>query len=48
MFSKQREHLDTLSRLAASDKAFEEFVLRHIDVTLPVARGAAVADHHCL
>ena len=34
LFTKQWTHLDRLSRLAASDKTFEEFVLRHIDATL--------------
>jgi len=34
LFSKQWLHLDTFSRLATTDKAFERFVLRHIDATL--------------
>jgi len=34
LFSKQWTHLDTFSRLATADKAFEQFVLRHIDATL--------------
>jgi hypothetical protein len=34
LFSTQWSHLDTLNRLAAADKAFERFVLRHIDTTL--------------
>jgi hypothetical protein len=34
LFSKQWIHLDTFSRLATADKAFEQFVLRHIDATL--------------
>ena len=31
---KQWTHLDTFNRLATADKAFEQFVLRHIDATL--------------
>lgn len=34
LFSKQWTHLDMLSRLTAADRAFEQFVLRHIDTTL--------------
>ena len=34
LFSVQWNHLDTLNRLASSSKAFEQFVLRHIDTTL--------------
>jgi hypothetical protein len=34
LFSTQWSHLDTLNHLAAADKAFEQFVLRHIDTTL--------------
>jgi hypothetical protein len=34
LFVKQWTHLDTLSRITASDKIFEQFVLRHIDPTL--------------
>jgi hypothetical protein len=34
LFAKQWTHLDALNRLAAADKLFEQFVLRHIDTTL--------------
>jgi hypothetical protein len=34
LFSVQWNHLDSLNRLASSGKAFEQFVLRHIDTTL--------------
>jgi hypothetical protein len=34
LFTKQWAHLDVLRSLAASDRAFEQFVLRHIDGTL--------------
>jgi len=34
LFSTQWNHLEILNRLASSSKAFEQFVLRHIDTTL--------------
>ena len=50
LFSKQWAHLDTLSRLTASDKAFEQFVLRHVDATLSDDELKAIANNsklHC-
>ena len=45
LFSKQWTHLDTLSRLAAVDKAFEQFVLRHIDTTLDENELLVIAEN---
>jgi hypothetical protein len=50
LFSKQWAHLDTLGRLTASDKAFEQFVLRHIDATLSDDELKTIANNsklHC-
>jgi hypothetical protein len=50
IFSKQWNHLDTLGRLAAADKAFEQFVLRHIDKSLDEDELLAISDNsksHC-
>jgi hypothetical protein len=50
LFSKQWTHLDKLNRLATTDKAFEQFVLRHIDTTLDENELLAIADNskvHC-
>jgi hypothetical protein len=50
LFSKQWSHLDTLGRLAAADKAFEQFVLRHIDKSLDEEELLAISDNsmsHC-
>jgi hypothetical protein len=50
LFSKQWAHLDSLSRLAASDKVFERFVLRHIDATLSDDELRTIANNsrlHC-
>jgi hypothetical protein len=45
LFSKQWAHLATLSRLTASDKAFEKFVLRHIDATISDDELKAIANN---
>jgi hypothetical protein len=45
LFSKQWAHLDALSRLTASDKPFERFVLRHIDATLTDDELKAIANN---
>jgi hypothetical protein len=50
LFSKQWTRLDALDRLAAADKAFERFVLRHIDKSLDEDELLAIADNsksHC-
>ncbi|MBZ5659074.1 MAG: hypothetical protein LAO08_01600 [Acidobacteriia bacterium] len=50
LFSKQWGHLDKLSRLAAADKTFEQFVLRHIDTTLDESELLVMVDNsklHC-
>jgi hypothetical protein len=50
LFSKQWAHLDALSRLTTADKAFEKFVLRHIDATLSEGELKAIANNsrlHC-
>lgn len=50
LFSKQWAHLHTLSRLTATDKAFEHFVLRHIDATLSDEELRAIGNNsrlHC-
>lgn len=50
LFSKQWTHLDKLNRLAATDKAFEQFVLRHIDTTLDENELLLIVDNsklHC-
>ena len=50
LFSKQWAHLDALSRLTASDKAFEQFILRHIDATLSDDELKSIANNsklHC-
>ena len=50
LFIKQWTHLEALNRLLASDKAFEKFVLRHIDATLSEEELKTIADNskeHC-
>lgn len=50
LFSKQWSHLGQLSRLAAANKTFEQFVLRHIDATLQESELLAIVDNsklHC-
>ena|ERR1700674_2003459 len=50
LFTKQWAHLDTLSRLTAFDKAFEQFVVRHLDATLSEDELKAIANNsrlHC-
>jgi hypothetical protein len=50
LFLRQWAHLDTLSRLTASDKPFERFVLRHVDATLSDDELKAIANNsrlHC-
>ena len=50
LFSRQWAHLDKLSRLAAADKTFERFVLRHIDATLDESELLVIVDNsklHC-
>jgi len=50
LLSKQWTHLDTLNRLAAADKAFEQFVLRHIDPTLSEEELKVIIENstlHC-
>jgi hypothetical protein len=50
LFSKHWAHLDTLRRLSASDRAFEQFVLRHIDATLSDDELKTIANNsklHC-
>jgi len=50
LLSRQWSHLDALSRLTASDKAFERFVLRHIDATLSDDDLKVIANNsrlHC-
>jgi hypothetical protein len=47
LLARDWKHLGTLAKLAATDERFENFVLRHIDETLPIdvlktiARNAA-------
>jgi hypothetical protein len=38
------KHIGTLGKLGASDKKFENFVLRHIDETLPTDMLKAIAN----
>ena len=38
LLSKRWDRLDDLRRLATRDKEFESFVIRHIDLTVPVER----------
>jgi hypothetical protein len=45
LFSTQWTHLDALSHLAAGDKTFEQFVLRHIDTTLDEDDLLHIADN---
>ncbi len=50
LFSTQWAHLEKLSRLAAADKTFERFVLRHIDATLDENELLVIVDNsklHC-
>jgi len=50
LFSKQWARLDTLGRLTTTDKAFEQFVLRHIDATLSGDELKAIGNNsrfHC-
>jgi hypothetical protein len=50
LFSKQWTHLDTLGRLAATDKGFEQFVLSHIDINLDEDDLLHISDNaeaHC-
>jgi len=50
LFLKQWNQLDTLGRLAVADKAFEQFVLRHIDKSLDEEELLAISDNsksHC-
>ena len=50
VLSKQWNHLDALSRLAAADRAFEQFILRHIDTSLDEDELLSIADNsksHC-
>ena len=50
LFSKQWAHLDALSRLTASNKAFEQFILRHIDASLSEDELKSIANNsklHC-
>ena len=44
LFSKQWTHLDTLDHLTAADKAFERFVLRHVDRSLDEDELMRIAD----
>lgn len=45
LFSKQWTHLNALSHLASTDKAFERFVLRHIDATLSEDELKIIAEN---
>jgi hypothetical protein len=50
LLSKQWAHIDALGRLTAADKAFERFVLRHIDATLSENELKTIANNsrsHC-
>jgi hypothetical protein len=50
LFSRQWAHVNQLDRLGAADKAFERFVLRHIDATLDESELLLIVDNaklHC-
>lgn len=45
LLSKRWDRLDELRRLATRDRAFESFVIRHIDLTVPVERLEVIAKN---
>ena len=45
LLSRRWDRLDDLRRLAAKDEKFESFVIRHIDLTVPVERLEVIARY---